>query len=39
MSIVRTIPFARPWITHKERDAVLGVLAGDILTHGPEIRL
>jgi len=32
----RTIPFARPWITQEERDAVLGVLGGDILTHGPQ---
>src|SRR5215471_13407023 len=32
----RTIPFARPWITDLERDAVMEVLRGDILTHGPQ---
>ena len=32
----RTIPFARPWITDLEREAVLEVLQGDILTHGPQ---
>lgn len=32
----RTIPFARPWITDLERQAVAKVLDGDILTHGPE---
>ncbi len=32
----RTIPFARPWITDTEREAVLEVLKGDILTHGPQ---
>lgn len=36
MSTPRTIPFARPWITDAERQAVLGVLAGDVLTHGPQ---
>ena len=30
------IPFARPWITDAERAAVLEVLGGDILTHGPK---
>lgn len=30
------IPFARPWITDDERAAVLEVLGGDILTHGPK---
>jgi perosamine synthetase len=33
---VRKIPFGKPWITEAERDAVLGVLAGDVLTHGPQ---
>ncbi len=32
----RPIQFARPWITDKEREAVLEVLKGDILTHGPQ---
>lgn len=30
------IPFGKPWITEAERSAVLGVLAGDVLTHGPQ---
>lgn len=36
MSEHRKIPFARPWITDAERQAVLQVLSGDILTHGPQ---
>lgn len=36
MSEVRKIPFGKPWITKSERDAVLGVLDGDVLTHGPQ---
>lgn len=32
----RKIPFGKPWITEAEREAVLAVLAGDILTHGPQ---
>lgn len=32
----RQIAFARPWITEAECEAVLGVLAGDVLTHGPQ---
>lgn len=36
MTTKRTIPFARPWITDKEREAVQQVLKGDILTHGPQ---
>src|SRR5262249_51016997 len=36
MPATRTIPFARPWITDQERQAVLEVLQGDILTHGPQ---
>jgi perosamine synthetase len=32
----QAIPFARPWITELERNAVLEVLQGDILTHGPQ---
>lgn len=39
MSVVtRSIPFARPWITDRERQAVLKVLEGDVLTQGPESR-
>lgn len=34
----RTIPFGRPWITDAETQAVLGVLAGDVLTHGPQAK-
>lgn len=30
------IPFGRPWITDDERNAVLEVLDGPILTHGPQ---
>jgi len=33
---VRKIAFGKPWITDAERNAVLGVLAGDVLTHGPQ---
>lgn len=29
------IPFGRPWIDDLERDAVMEVLSGHILTHGP----
>jgi len=35
MTDFRDIPFARPWITDEERDAVVEVLGGHILTHGP----
>jgi len=38
MSSGRKVAFARPWITEREREAVLQVLAGDILTHGPQNR-
>jgi dTDP-4-amino-4,6-dideoxygalactose transaminase len=34
----RTIPFGRPWITDAERKAVLEVLEGPILTHGPQCK-
>jgi perosamine synthetase len=37
-SSMRSIPFGKPWITDAERNAVLGVLAGDVLTHGPHSR-
>jgi len=36
MTQPQSIPFARPWITDKERVAVHEVLKGDILTHGPQ---
>jgi dTDP-4-amino-4,6-dideoxygalactose transaminase len=36
MTQTRKIPFGKPWITEAERNAVLGVLAGDVLTHGPQ---
>ncbi|MCS6289222.1 MAG: DegT/DnrJ/EryC1/StrS family aminotransferase [Nitrospira sp.] len=32
------IPFARPWITDEDRHAVLEVLNGHILTHGPQCK-
>lgn len=38
MTATRTIPFARPWITDEDRQAVLDVLHRDVLTHGPEGR-
>ena len=38
MTPTRKIPFGKPWITEAERSAALGVLAGDILTHGPQAR-
>ncbi len=34
----REIPFGRPWITDADRNAVLRVLEGHILTHGPECK-
>ena len=36
MTAPRTIPFARPWITDAEKSAVLEVLGGPVLTHGPQ---
>ncbi len=36
MNQVRKIPFGKPWITEAERQAVLDVMAGDVLTHGPQ---
>lgn len=36
MNPLRKIQFGKPWITEAERNAVLGVLAGDVLTHGPQ---
>jgi dTDP-4-amino-4,6-dideoxygalactose transaminase len=34
----REIPFGRPWITDQDRQAVMRVLEGHILTHGPECK-
>lgn len=36
MTQTRKVQFGKPWITDAERNAVLGVLAGDVLTHGPQ---
>lgn len=36
MTQSRKTQFGKPWITDAERNAVLGVLAGDVLTHGPQ---
>lgn len=36
MNTLRNIPFARPWITDTEKEAVIEVLNGFILTHGPQ---
>lgn len=38
MSAPRQIPFARPWITDDDRKAVMEVLEGYILTHGPHCK-
>ena len=35
---MRHIPFGRPWITADDRKAVMQVLEGHILTHGPQCR-
>jgi len=35
MSEESKIPFGRPWITDEDRQAVMSVLDGPILTHGP----
>ena len=32
------IPFGRPWIEDEDREAVMRVLEGHILTHGPECK-
>jgi len=34
--MTRNIPFGRPWITDDDRAAVLEVLNGTVLTHGPQ---
>jgi perosamine synthetase len=36
MTSTRTIPFGRPWITDADREAVMEVLRGHILAHGPQ---
>lgn len=36
MSDFHNIPFGRPWITDEDRQAVMEVLSGHILTHGPQ---
>jgi dTDP-4-amino-4,6-dideoxygalactose transaminase len=38
MTGLRQIPFARPWITEDDRKAVLEVLNGYVLTHGPQCK-
>ncbi|HEV3027357.1 MAG TPA: DegT/DnrJ/EryC1/StrS family aminotransferase [Planctomycetota bacterium] len=38
MNQPRTIPFGRPWITDDDRKAVMEVLDGPILTHGPQCK-
>ena len=38
MNAPRPIPFARPWITDDDRKAVMEVLEGYILTHGPHCK-
>jgi perosamine synthetase len=35
-AVAKKIPFAKPWITNDDRQAVLDVLHRDVLTHGPE---
>lgn len=35
---VREIPFGRPWIGDEERAAVMDVLHGHLLTHGPQCK-
>lgn len=36
MTIAKEIPFGRPWIDQTDKNAVLEVLEGPILTHGPK---
>lgn len=33
-----SMPFGRPMISDRERNAVMDVLSGDILTHGPRVK-
>lgn len=36
LALKQEIPFGRPWIDDKDRQAVMQVLEGHILTHGPK---
>jgi len=36
--MIRDIPFGRPWIDDADREAVMEVLRGPILTHGPRCK-
>ena len=36
MTDIRKIAFGKPWIGDEEKQAVLEVLQGDVLTHGPQ---
>lgn len=38
MTAIREIPFGRPWIEDEERNAVIEVLKGHVLTHGPQCK-
>lgn len=38
MTEIREIPFGRPWIEDEERNAVIEVLHGHVLTHGPQCK-
>jgi dTDP-4-amino-4,6-dideoxygalactose transaminase len=38
MTASRIVPFGRPWITDADRQAVMEVLQGHILTHGPQCK-
>ncbi|MBI5034931.1 MAG: DegT/DnrJ/EryC1/StrS family aminotransferase [Chloroflexi bacterium] len=35
---IRSIPFGKPWVTDEDRQAVMQVLQGDVLTHGPQAK-
>ncbi|MEE9129944.1 MAG: DegT/DnrJ/EryC1/StrS family aminotransferase, partial [Phycisphaerales bacterium] len=37
-TLARSIPFGRPMIGDEEREAVMEVLSGPTLTHGPQVR-
>jgi perosamine synthetase len=39
MSDTRKIPFGRPWILDEDREAIMEVLSGPVLTHGPQGKL
>lgn len=36
MSQIKEIPFGRPWVDQTDKDAVMSVLEGHVLTHGPK---